>query len=128
MKKYFLRIVTGVMLAGMFLLTNAQSDKTISVKPTTRQSKESLTKRANVIVEHIASIITLSNEQKSKLQPSLQEAIAAYDAAMLKANEDGAKSSAAKSNLLADVTAKIKAVLTPEQFAAVMSREDGALD
>ena len=125
MKSQFLKVIACLMLAGMFQFTSAQTTASKPAPASSVQPDQDQVKRANDLTDRIAGEVQLTSTQKTKLQAAMKEAIAKYTIALQKARkEDESKLSTVNSDLIADILARIKVILTPDQFNTVMSKEN----
>ena len=122
--KNLLSKATACMLFALMMLSAsaqvAQSAQPAPVKSNGEQIKDMQIKKAAALVENIATSVKISDEQKAKLQASLLEAVIKSDEARSAIKGDDTKLKAWKDAKVADITARIKVILTPAQFGQVM--------
>ena len=127
MKSHFLKVAVCIMLAGMFQFAHAQTVVSKPAPAARVQLDQDQTKRANDLVDRITSEVQLTGSQKTKLQTTVQEAVASYTKAFKKARrEDDSKLGKVNSDFASDILARIKVILTADQFNNVMSKENNS--
>ena len=114
-----------VSLICLFVFSQAQQASTTPAKSTSDRLHDEQVKKANDLTQRIASSINITEEQKTKLQASMLEAMVKFNDALLKAKkEDEARLPSLNQELLTDINARLKTILTPEQFKLMMDREE----
>jgi len=123
MKNYTLKISAILLLIFAFVFSNAQANDAPG-KGNPEGVHEQQIKKANDMTAKIAATVNISEEQRTKLKASLLEAIVKYQESLAKAKkEDESRLGSLNQELVTDITARIKAILTPEQFSIVQSKE-----
>ena len=124
MKNYTLKISVSLLLIFAFAFSNAQAANTAPAKGNPEGFYEQQVRKANSITTRIGATVSITDEQKTKLQASMLEALVNYNEALAKAKkEDESRLGSLNQELVTDITARIKAILTPEQFSIVQSKE-----
>jgi hypothetical protein len=117
MKKHLSKIISGFLMAGMFLSVNIAVAQTANTKTPTEQQ----IKKATELTERVASAANLTAEQKTKVQASMVEAVMKFNDAVIKAKkEDESKLATVNADLLADISARLKIILTADQYTRIM--------
>ena len=125
MKKCFSKIAVVLLFACTSLTVSSQVAQTAPAKTENTPLKEQQIKKANDITEKIASAVKITDDQKAKLQTSMLEALVKFNEAVIQAKkEDDRKVSSLNPILINDITARMKTILTPEQYDMVMSKEN----
>jgi hypothetical protein len=115
--KYLSKITMGLLLAAMLLSVNSLVAQTATTKTPTEQQ----IKKATDLTERIASTVKLTDDQKTKVQASMLEAVMKFNDAVLRAKkEDESKLASVNADLIADISARLKTILTPEQYSKAM--------
>lgn len=125
MKNYTFKVSVSLLLICAFALSNAQVANTAPTSNSSDQLRERQASRASGIVARIEAATKISGDQKTKLQASLQEAIANYNTSVMKAKKenDETRLSGLNQELVTDITARLKTILSSDQFKAVMDKE-----
>ncbi len=124
MKTNFTKVCLCIALICSFTFSQAQVANAAPVKSNSEQLHDQQVKKANDITTRIASAINITEEQKTKLQASMLEAMVKFNDAVLKAKkEDEARLPSLNQELLTDINARLKTILTPEQFKTMMDKE-----
>jgi hypothetical protein len=119
MMTHLSKIKTGLLLACMFLSLNTVVAQTV----TTQTAAEQQIKKASELTERIASTAKLTDEQKTKVQASVLEALVKFNDALQKAKSDESKTARITADLLADINARLKTILTPDQYTKVTGEQ-----
>lgn len=120
MKNYLLSTTTCILLAFMFLTGSAQQAQTTDAKTNAEKLKAVQMQKVNDMIANIASTVKISDEQKAKLQASLLESFIKSDNARGEIRGDDAKLQAWRTAKVEDIKARVKAILTPEQYEQAM--------
>jgi hypothetical protein len=127
MKNMIAKISISLMLICSFALVNAQVASAAPAKSADEQLREKQIAKANDITAHIAADTKITDEQKTRLQATMLEAVIAHHNAVLKAKKQGDETNLSSLNqeFVNDITARMKTILTAEQFDAAMAEEKG---
>ena len=125
MKNQLLKTTAFILFTGMFLLAGAQEPQTASKKTSAEQLKEVQVQKVSEMVNNIASSVKITDEQKAKLQASLLEGFIKSDNARAEIKGDDAKLQAWRDAKIADIKARVRAILTPEQYEQAMKIGSG---
>jgi hypothetical protein len=124
MKTYLPKISLFLLFICSVAFTHAQQATASPVKTVSEQLHEQQVKKATDITNRIAGTITINDEQKAKIQASMLEALVKYNDALAKARkEDESRLASLNQELIADINARLKTILTAEQFNTMMNKE-----
>ena len=122
MKNYLSKTLTCLFFAAIALPALAQqSQATTAPKVTDSQIKSTNANTVASLMSNIQAIVTLTDDQKTKLQAGLQDIIEKSEKVRhAMKDDDGMQEWREKK--VADIKAQLKAVLTPEQYDQVIKQ------
>jgi len=116
MKKAIHQLSIAILFLCLYMGSQAQTAQS----SVTDQKRIAEIKRATTMIEKIATTVKITEEQKTRLQSSLQNCFKNFDDGQAAVKNDDNKVHALRTELQESLLASIKSILTPEQYSVVL--------